>query len=471
VDHSTDGLAFWRPGRWGSEAQATHWREGEAGYDVLVKGKMGDTPRSQTISTKLQRIAKQAADYPGMVFTTLAHHMDVDLLREAYRHTRKNSSPGMDGVTAKQYGENLEENLKDLHERLKSGRYEAPPVVRAWLEKDNGKKRPIGKPTFEDKIVQRAVVMLLEPIYEQMFYDLSHGFRKGRSQHKAIHQLREDLIRLRISWIISADVTGLFDNLDHKMLVKLIKTRVNDGRLLRLIGKWLNAGVMEEGRIERPEKGTPQGGVISPILSNIFLHYVLDEWFVQVVQPRLKGRGLIIRWADDFIIGCEDKSDLERILAVLPKRFGRYGLSLHPDKTSVVCFSKPYTGKEARKRGTFDFLGFTLYWGQSRQGYWVIKKRTARKRLSRFMKRVWRWCKENRHDPIQEQHETLSSKLRGFYQYFGVRGNYKALEVVFEYAEKAWRRWLSRRSRKGKVLFEALRKAYPLPMPRIVHNI
>ena len=226
--------------------------------------------RSQTISTKLQRIAKQAADYPEMVFTTLAHHMDVDLLREAYRHTRKDSSPGIDGITAKKYGENLEENLEDLYKRLKSGRYKAPPVVRAWLEKENGEKRPIGKPTFEDKIAQRAVVMILEPIYEQEFYNLSHGFRKGKSQHKAIVQLREELIRRRINWIVSADITGLFDNIDHGLLRTLIKRRVNDGTLLRLIGKWLNAGIMEGGAVHYPELGTPQGGVISPLLSNIF---------------------------------------------------------------------------------------------------------------------------------------------------------------------------------------------------------
>ncbi len=188
-----------RPGRWGSEAQATHCREGEAGYDVLLKGKMGDTSRSQTVSTKLQQIAKQAEDYPQMVFTTLAHHIDVDLLHEAYRHTHKNSSPGVDGITAKQYGEDLEANLIDLHERIKSGRYKAPPVLRAWLEKENGKRRPIGKPTFEDKIVQRAVVMLLEPIYEQVFHDISHGFRRGRSQHRALKELRENLIILGLT--------------------------------------------------------------------------------------------------------------------------------------------------------------------------------------------------------------------------------------------------------------------------------
>jgi RNA-directed DNA polymerase len=421
------------PGRWGSDAQATHCREGEAGYDVLVKGKMGDTSRSQTVSTRLQQIAKQAEDYPQMVFTTLAHHIDVDLLREAYRHTRKNSSPGVDGITAKQYGERLEEKLQDLYDRLKSGRYKAPPVMRAWLEKEDGKRRPIGKPTFEDKVIQRAVVMLLEPIYEQVFHDFSHGFRRGRSQHRALKELRENLIDLRINWIVRAD--------------------------------------MEGESIHHPEQGTPQGGVISPILSNIFLHYVLDDWYKWEVHPRLKGRSFLIRWADDFIIGFEYKSDAERVMKVLPKRFERYKLSLHPDKTSLVCFSKPFTKKESKDRGTFDFLGFTFYWGKGLKGYWIIKKRTARKRLSRFMKRIWQWCKENLHEPIGEQYEMLCSKLRGFYQYYGVRGNYKALEVVFEYTEKAWRRWLSRRSQKGEVLFGTLRKTYPLPLPRIVHSI
>jgi group II intron reverse transcriptase/maturase len=313
--------------------------------------------------------------------------------------------------------------------------------------------------------------MLLEPIYEQVFHDFSHGFRRGRSQHRALKELRGSLIGLRINWIVIADITGLFDNLDHEILRSLIKKRMNDGTLLRLIGKWLNAGVMEGESIHHPEQGTPQGGVISPILSNIFLHYVLDDWFKREVRPRLKGRSFLIRWADDFIIGFEYKSDAERVMKVLPRRFERYNLSLHPDKTSLVRFSKPFTKKERKERGTFDFLGFTFYWGKGLKGYWVIKKRIARKRLSRFMKRIWQWCKENLHEPIGEQHKMLCSKLRGFYQYYGVRSNYKALEVVFEHTEKAWRRWLSRRSHKGKVLFEDLRKTYPLPLPRIVHSI
>ena len=432
---------------------------------------MGDTSRSQTVSTKLQRIARQAEDYPQMVFTTLAHHMDIDFLWEAYRGTRKDSTPGIDGITAKQYGEELEENLKDLHERLKSGRYKAPPVVRAWLEKDNGKKRPIGKPTFEDKIVQRAVVMLMEPVYEQVFHNFSHGYRKGRSPHGAIKELRENLIKLGINWVLVADITGLFDNLDHEILRNLIKKRMNDGTLIRLIGKWLNAGVMEGDALHHPEQGTPQGGVISPILSNIFLHYVLDDWYEQEVKPRLAGRSFLIRWADDFIIGCEYKSDAERVMDVLPKRFNRYKLSLQKEKTLLVKFSKPYNKEEAKERGTFDFLGFTWYWGKGRKGYWVIKKKTARKRQSRFMKRMWNWCRENLHEPIEEQYMIISSKLRGHYQYYGVRCNYRPLEKVFRHTTEAWRRWLSRRSSKGKVTFEDLHKSHPLPLPRIVHNV
>lgn len=427
--------------------------------------------RSQTISTKVQKIAKQAEDYPQGVFTTLAHNMDVDFLREAYRQTRKNSSPGIDGVTAKEYGEDLEENLKELHERLKSGRYKAQPVKRAWLEKDNGKKRPIGKPAFEDKIVQRAVAMLIEPIYELEFHDFSHGFRKGRSQHQALKELRENLIKHGINWILIADITGLFDNLDHGILREFIKRKMNDGALIRLIGKWLNAGVMEKGEISYPEAGTPQGGVISPILSNIFLHYVLDDWYVREVKPRLKGRSFMIRWADDFIIAFENKSDAERVMKVIPDRFRKYKLELHPDKTQLINFARPATEEDRKETGTFDFLGFTYYWGKGFKRCWAIKKKTSRKRLTRFMKRTWQWCKENLHEPIKEQYKTLSSKLRGFYQYFGIISNYKALEKAYYFVLQAWAKWLSRRSSKGKVHIDELKNKYPLPMPRIIHSI
>jgi len=306
-------------------------------------------------------------------------------------------------------------------------------------------------------------------VYEPLFHDFSHGYREGRSQHRALSELRAKCIGLNINWIVSADITGLFDNIDHRLLREAIRQRVNDGGIIRLIGKWLNAGVVEGGETIYPEKGTPQGGVISPVLSNIFLHYVLDDWFVTEVQPRMKGKCFLIRFADDFIIGCQLKSDAERLMEVLPKRFKRFKLFLHPDKTKVIPFGKP--AGSGKGKGTFDFLGFTFYWARSRKGNWVIKKKTAQKRLKRFLRMLWRWCKANRHDPIEKQHDTLSSKLRGFYQYFGVRGNYKVLEVAFEYAGKSWRRWLNRRSSKGRISFEDLRKGYPLPLPKIVHNI
>jgi len=398
--------------------------------------------------------------------------MDVDFLREAYRRLNKKGAPGLNKVTAADYAEHLEENLIDLHQRLRNGCYRAPPIKRVWIEKENGKLRPLGMPEFEDKIVQRAVEMLMSAIYEEKFYDFSHGFRKGHSQHKALHELREQCRQLKINWILIADITGLFDNIDHQKLLGFIRRRVNDGAILRLIGKWLNAGVMEEDRLEYPDKGTPQGGVISPLLSNIFLHYVLDEWIAKEVEPRMKGKCFIIRWADDFIIGFQLETDANRVKGVLPKRFKRFGLELHPDKTSLVRFGRPPTNARGQqKSGTFDFLGFTYYWGMSLQGYPVIKKKTARKRLNRYLKMTWNWCKENRHDPIQEQHQTLCAKLRGYNQYFGVRCNYKAIEAAYEYTEKAWRYWLSRRSHKGKVLYETLQKAFPLPKPRIVHNI
>ncbi|NWH06625.1 group II intron reverse transcriptase/maturase [Desulfobacter latus] len=433
---------------------------------------MGGTLRLQTISTELQQIARQATECPDMVFTTLAHKMDIPFLREAYRRTKKNGAPGVDKVTAKDYGKNLESNLSDLHERLKTGRYTAPPVKRVWIEKEDGRQRPIGIPAFEDKIVQRAVEMLLSPIYEQTFLDFSMGFRKGRNQHQAIHILREQCRTNNIKWIISADITGLFDNINNTMLKDLIRLKVNDGSIIRLIGKWLNAGVMEGGTISYSDKGTPQGGVISPILSNIFLHYVLDEWFANAVLPRMYGRCFIVRFADDFIIGCEKEEDAHRLMEVLPKRFGGFDLSLHPKKTVLIPFGKPGANVDKDdKNGTFDFLGFTFFWARSLKGYWVIKKKTAGKRARRFMNMIRQWCKNSRHDPIKDQHATLRSKLRGFYQYYGVRGNFKILETVFEYTEKTWRFWLTRRSHKGTVWFGKLQESYPLPKPRIVHNI
>jgi RNA-directed DNA polymerase len=434
---------------------------------------MGDTPRSQTISTQLQQIAEQARRHPDYTFTTLAHLMDVEWLKEAYRRTRKDAAPGVDRVTAQDYAEQLEENLQALHARLVSGDYRPTPVKRAWLEKEDGRLRPIGIPAFEDKLVQRAVVMLLSAVYEQDFYDFSHGFREGHSPHQALHELREWCMEKQVGWIVDADISGFFDSLSHQQLEEILQRRITDGTLLRLIGKWLKAGIQDRGEMTYPEKGTPQGSVISPLLANVFLHQVLDEWFEQEVKPRLRGRAYLIRYADDFVIACELESDARRLMQVLPKRFGRYGLQLHPTKTQLIAFQKP-SAKDAggaRKR-TFDFLGFTHYWTKSRKGNQVIKRQTARKRLKRALSAIWDWCRTHYHLPMTEQYRILCQKLRGHFQYYGIRGNYRMLEKVYRFAEKAWRHWLSRRSQKGAIpweRFDVFRVLFPLPKPKIVH--
>lgn len=431
---------------------------------------MRDTQRSQIVSTKLRQIAEQADEYPERVFTSLVHNIDEDFLKEAYGRIRKDAAPGLDGITAKEYAVNLDEKLKALHERMKSGQYKAPPVKRVWLEEE-GKERPIGISEFEDKIVQRAVAMLLEAVYEQDFYDFSYGFRAGRSPHQALTELREQCFLKNGGWIIDADIQGFFDNLGHSEMKEIIELRVNDGGILRFIGKWLKAGVVEGETLSYPEKGAPQGGVISPTLSNIFLHHVLDGWYEGEVKPRLKGGSFLIRYADDFVIGCEREKDVLRLMEVLTKRFERFGLSIHPEKTKLVPFRKPPRSQRSGKgKGTFDFLGFTHFWSRSRKGNWVVKRKTARKRQSRAMKRAWRWCRDHRHEPMREQHRTLTQKLKGHYQYYGIIGNYRMIWQLYRYVDEAWKYWLSRRSRKGKIDWEQqrmFRLMYPLPRPKI----
>jgi RNA-directed DNA polymerase len=435
---------------------------------------MGETLSSEPVSTRLQRIAEQAQTRPELVFTTLAHLIDVELLREAYKRTRKDSSPGVDGVTAQEYGAHLEANLRELHERLRKQQYYAPPVKRTYLEKEDGSRRAIGMPVFESKIVERAVVMLMAAVYEQDFYDCSYGFRSGRSPHQALRELRNSCAWGDINWVVDADVSGCFDNIPKGQLLEVIRQRVNDGGILRLIGKWLNAGVLDGEELFYPEKGTPQGGVISPLLANIYLHEVLDKWFEQDVKPRMKGQCFLIRFADDFVIGCELESDAQRLMAVLPKRFGRYGLTIHATKTKLVKFGRPKLQDDGKGNGTFDFLGFTHYWARGRKGTWVVKRKTAAKRLRRAGKRVWQWCQQHRHDPVSEQSKMLSAKLRGHYQYYGIRSNYAYLQVYYQQVQQAWRSWLARRGGKKRMTvqrFKELLAVYPLPPPRIVHLI
>jgi group II intron reverse transcriptase/maturase len=439
------------------------------------EGKMAGTPSPTTVSTQLQRIATLARQAPDMAFTTLAHHIDLEWLQEAYRRTRKDGAVGVDGQTAKQYAQALEANLQALLNRVKSGDYRAPSVRRVHIPKGDGKStRPLGIPTFEDKVLQRAVAMVLEAVYEQDFLPCSYGFRPGKSAHQALQRLWEVLTEMKGGWVLEVDIRKFFDTLDHGQLQQLIQRRVRDGVLLRLIGKWLKAGILEEGNVTYPDEGTPQGGVISPVLANIYLHEVLDVWFEQEVKPRMKGRAELVRYADDFVICFERQEDARRVTEVLPKRMEKYGLTLHPEKTRLVEFRPPSPEDKGRGGpGNFDLLGFRHYWGKSRWGRWVVKRKTATSRLSRALKKVALWCRLNRHRPIQEQHHCLKQKVRGHYSYYGITGNWAALTAFAREVENRWYKWLSRRSQKGLKPegFWRLLKQFPLPAPRVVHSV
>ena len=440
-----------------------------------------------SVSTKRRRIAELARQSPRMGFTPLAHLMDIDWLHEAWHLTRKDGAAGVDGQTAADYERDLEANLRSLLDRAKSGTYRAPPVRRVHIPKGGSatETRPIGIPTLEDKVLQRAVAMLLEPIYEQDFYDCSHGFRPGRGAHQALEALWKRTMVNRGGWVVEVDIRKFFDTLDHRHLRELVGRRVRDGVLLRLIGKWLNAGVLEDGAVSYPDAGSPQGGVISPMLSNVYLHYVLDEWFEREVKPRLRGRAHLVRYADDFVIGFTDEADARRVLEVLPKRFGRYGLAVHPDKTRLVPFRQPSSRRGGGDRGvggrgdgpgpgSFDFLGFTHFWGLSQKGNWMVRQRTAASRLRRAVRSIAQWCRCNRHLPVAEQHWVLSQKVRGHYAYYGITGNSTALSRFRTAVVNCWRKWLGRRNRQREATWDAfhrLQARYPLPPVRVVRSI
>lgn len=439
-----------------------------------TKGKMDRKPGLATVSTKQRRIAELAQQIKGEALTSLSHHMDEAWMGEAHRRTRKSGAVGVDGTTARQYEENLTENLQSLLRRAKAGdTYRAPPVRRVYIPKAGGRgQRPIGIPTFEDKVLQRAVVMVLEPIYEQEFYDCSYGFRPGRGAHDALSALREGLMQMHGGWILEIDIKSFFDDVDHGKLRELLRQRVNDGVLTRLIGKWMKAGVMEGGSVRHPETGTPQGGVISPLLANIYLHEALDKWFEQEVKPRLGGEAFMVRFADDATMVFKEEGDARRVMDVLAKRLARFGLTLNAEKTRLVRFERPPKGKNDRPE-TFDLLGFTHYWAKSQKGNWVIKRKTASSRMRQGLARMKEWISRHRHLKLSVQHAALSAKLRGHYGYFGITGNSQALWRYQTWVERMWQKWLGRRGGRHHN-WEKMQRIfgrYRLPDPRIHHAI
>jgi len=424
--------------------------------------------------TKRHWIVELAREKPAEVLFSLHHVIDFEWMREAYWLTRKDGATGIDGVTAREYEANLEANLKDLRERIITGRYKAPPVRRTYIPKADGTQRPLGIPTFEDKVAQRAIAMVLEAIYEQDFLSCSYGFRPGRSAHQALRGLR-GAIMSRQHWVLDVDIRKYFDSIPHQELRAILDQRVTDGVIRRMIGKWLKAGVLEEGRLHFATEGTPQGGVISPILSNIFLHHVLDVWFENEVRPRLSGEATLVRFADDFVMTFETHHDAQRVLEVLGKRLGRFGLTLHPDKTRFIDF------RPQRRDGThadckdppFDFLGFTHTWGKSRNGKNVVRQKTAKNRFARALLAVKDWCRTNRHRPILDQLARLSAKLGGHFAYYGITGNSRRLQQYHHEVTKTWRKWLARRTRSKRLpwdRFNAFLVRHPLPPAKLVHR-
>lgn len=398
------------------------------------------------VSTVELQIAERARNFRGESLHNLHHYIDFPMLVESYKYLNKQSAKGVDGLTWQDYGEGLNERLETLLQEFKSGRYRAPAIRRVYIPKDKHSQRPLGIPTIEDKVLQSSVRKVIEPIYEEEFKEFSYGFRPGRSQHQAIDLMFRKVSFEKMHYIIDADIKNYFGSINHVFLREFLDKRVNDGVVRRMIDKWLKAGIMESGNISYPDEGTPQGGIISPILSNIYLHYVLDEWFSGQIQPLLKGRSFIIRYADDFIMGFSEKSDAQRVMEVLPKRFAKYDLTLHPEKTKLIDLNN-LRGQSDR---SFDFLGFTHYLGKSRKGMKVLKRKTSSKKFTKAVTNIDEYIKVNRHMKLKYLIAMLNLKLRGHYLYYGIIHNYKGIHRYYDEVRRKLYKWLSRRGGKTK---------------------
>ena len=422
-------------------------------------------------------ISKRARREPKLKFTSLAHLLNIDFLRGCYFSLGKDRASGIDEISWQEYGEQLEENLCDLVTRMKSKRYKPLPAKRVYIPKGNNEERPLGLPSLEDKIVQKGIAKILEAIYEADFLHCSYGFRPSRSCHHALKSVDNKIFRKRVNHVIEADIKGFFDNVSHEWLIKFLKVRIDDPSFLLLISRFLKAGYVEEGQLVLAKEGTPQGGNLSPILSNIFLHYVLDLWFEAVVKTYVNGECYMVRYADDFICMVQNDNDAKRIEQALRNRFERFGLELHPEKTRTISFGrfeKERAQKQKRRSNTFNFLGFTHYCGKSRKGTFIVGRKTSQKKFRQKLAEITKWLKDIRDvNKCKLWWATLIAKLRGHYQYYGVSGNSRSLNLFYYKTEQATFKWLNRCSQKTRFNWKGFAeylKHYPLPKPRIMNS-
>ena len=454
-------------------AEVVEGRGGAKGN--AARGSTRQTQGWESVSPALGRIRDAARRDKSIRFTALLHHVTVDLLRFSAFQLKKRAAAGIDGVKWDAYEANLEDNLRDLCERVHRGAYRAKPSQRRYIPKPDGRQRPLGIATLEDKIVQRAVGEVLNAIYETDFLGFFYGFRPGRSQHDALDALAVGIYRRRVNWIVDADVRSFFDSMDHGWLMRFLEHRIADRRLLRLIGKWLKAGVLENGRLLSTERGTPQGAVISPLLANIYLHYVYDLW-VHQWRRRADGEVIVVRYADDMIVGFQFERDARRFLAELPQRLERFGLELNPEKTRLIEFGR-YAEQNRRARGlrpeTFRFLGFTHICGKTRTGRFLIRRHTIRERLSGKLREVKDRLRRMRHLPIAEQGAYVRRVVNGFLNYYAVPTNSRAINSFYRHVGWYWLRALRRRSQNTRQTWHRMKRLFDLWLPpaRIRHPL
>lgn len=430
---------------------------------------MADATTSLSMSPALLKVAERARRNPKQRLLALAHLIDEPALVRAYEDLRRGAAVGVDGITVEAYGQRLAENVRALHGRMRAGQYRHQPIRRVHIPKEGGKTRPIGISTVEDKIVQGALREVLSAVYEQDFMTCSYGFRPGRGAHDALRVLDGLGWAGTANHVLEADIVSFFDSIDRKQLMEMLRERIADESLMRLVGKCLHVGILDGTDYSEPETGTTQGSVLSPLLGNVYLHHVIDCWFEHEVKPRLRGRAALVRYADDFVMVFEDRVDAERVYAVLDKRLGKYGLALHPEKTRLLSF-RPPDGPGGKGSATFDFLGFTVYLRRTNTGHWRMAFRTRCARLRRAICSATEWCRRHRHLPVKDQHAMLKRKLIGHYNYFGVNGNFRSLAQLHYWVVRAWRKWLDRRSQRARVGWQRFRQLlgrYPLPAPEI----